>query len=238
MLATWATCCIAFGVSVALLGVDQGWVRFSTAKKSVESADKPDEIEEAKRISDSLMQTEIAKQCLEQPDEWKRIPYFWSQNSRAMKRTFVQGALYGPDKLTAEPLVFLNRDRKQFIVIAHIGNSLCGHEGIVHGGLQATLFDEITARPAFWNLPRSVALTASLKVNYRRPALANQIFVFRTSLEHMEGRKATIKATMEDLKGNVLSDAESLYVSPSNEKLVSDNSSLLKMIEGVYPGAF
>ncbi|KAI9504052.1 HotDog domain-containing protein, partial [Coemansia spiralis] len=130
------------------------------------------------------------------------------------------GTLHGSEKLSVEPVTFLNRDRKQFVVIVHLGKKVCGHQGIVHGGVQATLFDEITARPAFWNLPRNIALTATLKVNYRRPVLADQILVFRTQLANIEGRKATVTAKLEDVNGNVLSDAEALYISPSNEKLL------------------
>ncbi|KAJ1856352.1 hypothetical protein LPJ73_002199 [Coemansia sp. RSA 2703] len=247
MLAAWATCCIFFGVSISLFGVDQGWITFvkppskkvSEEAADVTAADKEEVDQETyDRITDSLLQTDAAKSCLENPDEWKRVPYFWTRGRGQKSSALVPGTLYGPDKLTVEPVIFLNRDRKQFVVILHIGKRLCGHDGIVHGGVQATLFDEITARPAFWNLPRNIALTATLNINYRRPVLADQILVFRTQLKTIEGRKATIAAQLEDTQGNLLSDAESLYVSPSNDKLLPDASSHLKKIESVYPGNF
>jgi acyl-coenzyme A thioesterase PaaI-like protein len=31
-------------------------------------------------------------------------------------------------------------------VVLHLGRALCGHDGIVHGGLLATVFDESLAR--------------------------------------------------------------------------------------------
>ncbi|KAJ1965577.1 hypothetical protein GGI12_000675 [Dipsacomyces acuminosporus] len=191
-----------------------------------------------KQYTDSLFATDAAKECLVAPEDWKRIPYFWSKDKQVRSTSFISGTLHGPEKVTVEPLVFLNRDRKQFVVIAHLGHKLCGHPGIVHGGVQATLFDEITARPAFWNLPRNVAVTANLNVSYRRPVRSDQILVFRTWLDKLDGRKAVIKAQLEDTKGNILSDAEALYVSPSNEKLVQDRSDVVKAIEQVYPGTF
>ncbi|KAJ1816389.1 hypothetical protein LPJ75_002041 [Coemansia sp. RSA 2598] len=247
MLATWATCCILFGVSISLFGVDQGWITFVRApgKKSDKqdgSADKDAsekmDPETYKKFTDMLLQSDAAKECLDNPDEWKRVPYFWDGGKNDRSKALVPGTLHGPDRLSVEPVMFLNRDRKRFVVIMHIGKKLCGHDGIVHGGVQATMFDEITARPAFWNLPRNIALTATLKVNYRRPVLANQILVFRTQLANLEGRKATVAAQLEDTKGNLLSDAESLYISPSNEKLLPDLSSHIKTIESVYPGNF
>ncbi|PIA19333.1 Thioesterase/thiol ester dehydrase-isomerase, partial [Coemansia reversa NRRL 1564] len=120
----------------------------------------------------------------------------------------------GSGKLSVEPVTFMNRDRKSFVILVHVGKNLNGHDGIVHGGVQATLFDEITARPAFWNLPRNIGFTATLKINYRRPAVVNQVLVFRTQLINLEGRKAQVVGQLEDIQGNILSDAEALYVSP------------------------
>jgi acyl-coenzyme A thioesterase PaaI-like protein len=41
-----------------------------------------------------------------------------------------------------------------FVAIVHMGRALCGHDGIIHGGLIATVFDETLARnvslPALW----------------------------------------------------------------------------------------
>ncbi|KAJ2684861.1 hypothetical protein IWW39_004662 [Coemansia spiralis] len=247
MLATWAACCMAFGVSISLFGVDQGWINFvggnKPNKSELLSQDSEDEDtlsvdEEYAAITARLMSTEAAKECLENTQEWKRLPYFWNTRDKSYESAFIPSTLHAPDKMSVEPVVFLNRDRQQFVFIIHIGKRLCGHDGIVHGGVQATLFDEVTARPAFWNLPRNVALTASLKVNYRRPVVADQILVFKSQLSKLEGRKAIVTAQLEDLSGNLLSDAEALYVSPGNEKLFPDNSSRIKAFEDTYPGSF
>ncbi|KAJ2006657.1 hypothetical protein GGI02_004261 [Coemansia sp. RSA 2322] len=250
MLAAWAACCMVFGVTVSLFGVDQGWINFVGVSKPSEDKqlvleageatekDAARAKEEYDAMTSRLLGTSVAKECLENADEWKRVPYFWVTNEESFKAAFVPGTLHGPDRLSVEPVVFLHRDRQKFIVVLHIGKLLCGHDGIVHGGAQAVLFDEITARPAFWNLPRNVALTASLKINYRRPVVADQILVFRTQVATMEGRKATVTAQLEDVKGNLLSDAEALYVSPSNEKLVPGRSSEIQAIESAYPGRF
>ncbi|KAJ2832261.1 hypothetical protein J3B01_004933 [Coemansia erecta] len=262
MLAVWAGGYILVGISSTLVAVSQGWLRFANdadekpavedGSNDTESSEMTDaemhklledqvDVIDAKlpRMTDAeLLQSIAARECLDNPDEWKRVPFFWPRSDIKRKSAFVPGTMYAENKLSVEPVVFMNRDRKQFVVITHIGKEMCGHDDIVHGGVQATLFDEITARPAFWNLPRNVALTASLKIAYHKPAIADQIFVFRTHLAKMEGRKAEIAAQLEDSQGNLLSEAEALYISPKNVTLVQDQTSQVEKIENVYPGNF
>ncbi|KAJ2714850.1 hypothetical protein H4R19_001518 [Coemansia spiralis] len=239
MLAAWAACCVLFGVSVSYLGAKQGWIKPATAEKQVlaAAAADNDDADHAQVITDEMLATAAARECLDNPDEWKRTPYFWPPPKKGDKSPFVPGAMLGPDMVGAEPVVFMHRDLKRFVVIAHIGERLHGHKGIVHGGVQATLFDEITARPAFRNLPRNSGLTASLKINYRQPAFVGRPFVFRTQLTSLDGRKATVTAQLEDDQGNVVSDAEALYVSPKSVAL-PDNSAYVAQVESVYPANF
>lgn len=56
------------------------------------------------------------------------------------------GALRGPGLLALSPLVRARRDESEGLIIVHVGRGLCGHDGIVHGGLLATLLDEALAR--------------------------------------------------------------------------------------------
>jgi hypothetical protein len=48
-------------------------------------------------------------------------------------------------RIVVPPVVFYNKDRTQVTVVVHLGKELCGHDGIVHGGLLATLLDEALA---------------------------------------------------------------------------------------------
>jgi len=56
------------------------------------------------------------------------------------------GALSGPGKLALRPLVRVRNDESEAWGFIHLGRSLCGHDGIVHGGLVATLLDESMGR--------------------------------------------------------------------------------------------
>lgn len=43
------------------------------------------------------------------------------------------------------PLMFYNKTYTEMVSIIHFGKNLCGHDGIIHGGLAATILDEALA---------------------------------------------------------------------------------------------
>ncbi|KAF5851351.1 hypothetical protein GGP41_004148 [Bipolaris sorokiniana] len=135
------------------------------------------------------------------------------------------GTLLGPDKIASPPLQFSTSDGSQFVSIQYLGTALCGHPGIVHGGLLATLLDEGLARCCFPALPNKVGVTASLTINYKAPCMAGQIVVLHAETTKVEGRKAWVKGRLETLpkaeewnQGKkdrvVLTEAEALFIEP------------------------
>ena len=131
------------------------------------------------------------------------------------------GTLAGEDKISVPPLSFSTTDGSKFVSIQHLGRSLCGHPGIVHGGLLATLLDEGLARCCFPALPNRIGVTASLKIDYRMPTKADQFVVLKAWTTKVEGRKAWVKGRLETLTedgsdGKILVEAEALFVEPKN----------------------
>ena len=129
------------------------------------------------------------------------------------------GTLLGPNKIAVPPLQFSTADGSKFVSIQYLGSALCGHPGIVHGGLLGTLLDEGLARCCFPALPNKVAVTASLNITYKAPCMANQIVVMVAETTKVEGRKAWVKGRLETLpKGDekplVLTEAEALFIEP------------------------
>ena len=85
------------------------------------------------------------------------------------------------------------------IAVLHLGRALCGHDGIIHGGLIATIFDETLARnvsahtislvlaisilamltvipqQALLNLQSHIGVTASITINFKSPCTADQV---------------------------------------------------------------
>jgi acyl-coenzyme A thioesterase PaaI-like protein len=134
-------------------------------------------------------------------------------------KSLTGGTLLGGDKISIPPLVFNTADGSELVSIAYLGSEMCGHPGIVHGGLLATLMDEGLARTCFQALPSKTGVTASLKVDYRSPCRANQFVVLKANTTKVEGRKAFVKGRLETLppdgtQGKLLVDGEALFVEP------------------------
>ena len=109
------------------------------------------------------------------------------------------GTLAGEGKMSVPPLVFVEREGRSFVSVFHLGRNLCGHPGLVHGGMLATLLDEGLARCCFPALPNKVAVTATLKVDYRKPVEADAYYVLRARTTKVEGRKAWVTGWIEKL---------------------------------------
>ncbi|ORY47194.1 HotDog domain-containing protein [Leucosporidium creatinivorum] len=134
-------------------------------------------------------------------------------------------SLRGPSRFAIPPLVFASRDRKEQIFFLHLGTGLCGHEGVVHGGLLGTVLDESLGRTALLALPTNIGVTATLSLAYKKPTFANQFVVIKTQLVEVKGRKAWVEGRIESLEGEVLVEAKALFVEPRMAKFL-DNSSV------------
>lgn len=113
-----------------------------------------------------------------------------------------------------------------------LGSSLDGHPGICHGGVVATIFDEVLgyAAPgsrlsgeegemqgAEENVPSYV--TAYLNTTYVRPVRTPGTILVVARTTRVEGRKIWVEASMEDGKGDKLARAEALFVEVNKSKL-------------------
>ena len=134
------------------------------------------------------------------------------------KHSLTAGILRGPGLIPVPPLVFCE-EGKNLVSICYLGTDMCGHIGVVHGGLLATLMDEGMAKCCFAALPNKIGLTARLTVNYRAPAPAGSFVVMKAEVVKVEGRKAWVEARIETLGegadgGKILVEGEGLFVEP------------------------
>ena len=139
--------------------------------------------------------------------------------------SFTAGTLLGDDKLEVPPLSFSDQSRPlpTLVQLSYLGSDLCGHPGIVHGGMLATLLDEGLARACFSALPNKVGVTANLNINYRVPCPGNSYIVLKAETTKVEGRKAWVKGWIELLdehgeSGTKIAEAEALFIEPKGAK--------------------
>ncbi|KAJ4424774.1 hypothetical protein N0V82_000493 [Gnomoniopsis sp. IMI 355080] len=152
-----------------------------------------------------------------------KIPPAWRVHN------LTAGTLMGPDRVPFPPLSWLDAEgpKKEYVQLSFVGQELCGHPGIVHGGYLATVLDEGMARTAFAALPRKVGMTANLNINYKAPCMAGQYIVLKSELTKSEGRKAWVEGRIETLPKDgeepvVLAEATALYIEPKQAAALSN----------------
>ena len=143
-------------------------------------------------------------------------------------RSLTAGTLSGPNKIVVPPLVFSEKGGKSMVSLMYLGSDMCGHIGIIHGGLLATLLDEGLARCCFPALPNKVGVTANLNIDYRAPAMADSYVALRAETVRVEGRKAWVEGRIETLPEEgkepvVLVEAKALFIEP-RQAAVSDSN--------------
>lgn len=120
------------------------------------------------------------------------------------------GTLSGTDMIASTPLILTRKPAHrpttsqgarpnsptEFVAFYHLGPKLCGHKGIVHGGLLATLMDECLCRCGFYELPNKIGVTGSLSIKYLAPTPAASVVVLHAWVSHVDGRKVTVQGTI------------------------------------------
>ncbi|GJE99470.1 thioesterase/thiol ester dehydrase-isomerase [Phanerochaete sordida] len=185
--------------------------------------DHPSAIAYTEELESRLQALPVLQELRTKPDarEWYETRPYMAVPKEQLANSLTGGALRGPAKLTLPPLVRARKDESEAVGILHVGTALCGHEGIVHGGLLATLLDESLGRIALLNLPDKIGVTANLNINYRAPTRADQFIVIKTKLDEKNGRKVRVSGVIEDVDGKVLAEANALFIQPKYAKLLN-----------------
>ncbi|KAI8136726.1 HotDog domain-containing protein [Fennellomyces sp. T-0311] len=156
----------------------------------------------------------VVKAARESPDYFEFEAYGHLRDN-AKVQSLTASTLRGKGKIVVPPVLFYNKARTEVLAAVHLGSDLCGHAGIIHGGMIATLLDEILACVAMPALPNNIGFTANLNIDYRKPLKADQWVVLRGKLDRAEGRKAYVEAWIESPDGKTkYSEAKSLYIGP------------------------
>lgn len=103
------------------------------------------------------------------------------------------------------------------ITFFHLGSQLSGHPGIVHGGLLATLLDELTCRIAFQNFHSKKAVTANLNISYKKPCFVDNLVMIKCEIIKKLGRKCWVKGSVFSIKDDeltLLTECECLVIEP------------------------
>lgn len=153
---------------------------------------------------------------------------------------FTAGLLMSaPGCIRPTPTVFMSTDEEiaatgqcELIAVYFLGDRLSGHNGIVHGGLLATLLDEALCRCGFAMLPHNVGVTAALNVRYRQPTPTNSYLLLKGVTTRVEGRKAWVDGKTYVLDPEFSGDVESLVPTMDADLLVIEPHWYEKLLGG------
>ncbi len=94
------------------------------------------------------------------------------------------------------------------------GPHLAGAPGVVHGGIQATLLDDVfgmAVHTFFGAEEETVLVTADFQLRYRRPVPLGEPLVVRGELVRADGRDFRVEGRIESEPGEVLTLAEARW---------------------------
>jgi acyl-coenzyme A thioesterase PaaI-like protein len=101
----------------------------------------------------------------------------------------------------------------QFVFTLTIGSGLNGHPHKMHGGAMSLLLDETMGRASRHHCsPGTVAFTATITVNYKKPVSTPGEILVRTWMEDKsDGRKHWVAAMVEQ-NGEVMATGHTLFL--------------------------
>ena len=98
------------------------------------------------------------------------------------------------------------------------------YPGIVHGGILASMLDEVASRAAMTGTPTRFRSTAKLEIRYRKPAPLGETLYLKGWVVADRGSRATAKAEIRLGDGSLLTEAEALladYPEPVDEEALA-----------------
>ncbi len=98
--------------------------------------------------------------------------------------------------------------------LLHLGSGLNSHPGLCHGGIIATVMDEIMGvlLAVNRNWVQSATATAYLNTRYLKPVRTPQAVLVTARFTRVEGRKYFLHAELVNGEEEVLAEAEALFV--------------------------
>ena len=100
----------------------------------------------------------------------------------------------------------------------------CGYEGVVHGGISASVMDECLGWAAAYAIKR-MCVTAELSIRYRRRVPSERAMTITTEITRIARRLVYVKGTMVDDEGVVYVTGEGSFSPLTTEETlqVDDN---------------
>ncbi|CCD24659.1 Fmp10p NDAI_0D03450 [Naumovozyma dairenensis CBS 421] len=118
----------------------------------------------------------------------------------------INKTLLTPGGIAIPPKFFYNPEKKEVVGIYHLGMKLTGYPFIVHGGILATVMEDLMREGIQIIKQKNGEKTNELTISYKMPTFANQFVIVRTTQVDDIGKDSVnMKVDLMDQNGqNVL----------------------------------
>ncbi|GJM15460.1 MAG: thioesterase [Thermodesulfobacteriota bacterium] len=120
------------------------------------------------------------------------------------------------NKLGLRLKFFADDEKEDVFTTFHPETHLEGFPGILHGGIQCALIDEV----AFWTMfdkYKKIALTSKLDMEFLRPVDASSELTIRGKVTQAEGRKVSVEVSLLNNKNKVCTRSKVDYTITTRE---------------------
>jgi acyl-coenzyme A thioesterase PaaI-like protein len=161
-------------------------------------------------------------QSLSTDPNWESYEAYSSVPEAEAPHRLTTGPLGGARAIGGFQRIFYNKESGEIVTVIWFGGAIAGWPGVTHGGVTATIMDEILGRCAIRQFPAQTGVTANLELNYLKPVVTNSFYVVRAvPQEGFTERKGWVSGRLETVDGRVCVEAKGLFVVPKGIKLRS-----------------
>lgn len=126
--------------------------------------------------------------------------------TKEINKGMVDQALRSPGAIAIEPKFYYNPESHDTVGVYHLGMKLTGYPFIVHGGILATIMEDLMRHAMLIRGGNSDFLkcekTRDLNVSYKFPTFANQFVIVRTTKIEQFGQGTKMRCEILDQTGN------------------------------------
>ncbi|SCU91881.1 LAFA_0F06436g1_1 [Lachancea sp. 'fantastica'] len=132
----------------------------------------------------------------------KQVGYTEVFSERQKTNTLIDRTLRVPGGIAISPRFFYNPETKQTVGIYHLGMKLTGYPFLVHGGVLATVMEDLMRESVTFAKGARSEKTQDLTLNYKFPTFANQFVIVRVTKVEENGKNLKLHAELMDQSGD------------------------------------
>jgi uncharacterized protein (TIGR00369 family) len=101
-----------------------------------------------------------------------------------------------------------------------VPGTYCGFDGLVHGGIIATILDEASCWVLFAHLGK-LGVTQKMTTSFHKPVRIDSELIVTAQIASHDSRTSLVRAAISDSEGQLLAEGESSWVFPRLSRIAA-----------------